>query len=252
MRPTDAVDRVATVLEMLATRREGLRVAEVARELGVHKATASRLLGTLAARRLLERDASGRYRLGPGLIRYAAVAITGLDVVTRAREQLEELSSRTGETVSLAVLDGRDVVYVDQSAGDHAIVAANWVGRRSPAHASSSGKVLLAFADDDARERALAGPFERLTRHTIVDAEALRRALEEVRRLGYARTVGELEDGLTTVAAPVRARGETVAAVSVGGPSFRLPARELPRLGRIMIDAGAAIGHRIEGPVATG
>jgi len=249
VRPTDAVDRVATVLELLAGEREGLRVADVARALEVHKATASRLLATLAARRLLERDRAGRYRLGPGLIRFAAVALTGLDVVTQARDQLGDLSARTGETVSLAVLDGTDVVYVDQSVGDHAIVAGNWVGRRSPAHASSSGKVLLAFGDEEGRERALAGPFERLTRHTIGSADELAVVLEEVRRRGYARTVAELEDGLSTVAAPVRVRGETVAAVPVGGPTFRIPARELPRLGRLMIDAGDAIGRRIAGPV---
>lgn len=249
MRATDAVDRVVTVLELLAEEREGMRVADVARALEVHKATASRLLATLAARRILERDRAGRYRLGPGLIRFAAVALTGLDVVTQARDQLEELSARTGETVSLAVLDGVEVVYVDQAVGDHAIVAGNWVGRRSPAHASSSGKVLLAFGDEATRERALRGPFEPLTPHTIASGAELREALEAVRRSGYARTIGELEDGLSTVAAPVRVRGETVAAVSVGGPSFRLPARELPRLGRVMIDAGDAIGRRIAGPV---
>lgn len=251
MRAIDGVDRVVTVLELLAEHRDGLRVADVARSLEVHRATASRLLGSLAARRIVERDALGRYRLGAGMIRFAAVALTGLDVVTRAREQLEELSARTGETVSLAVLDGTSVVYLDQSAGDHAVVAGNWVGRRSPAYASSSGKVLLAFGEETARRRALRGPFERLTRHTIDTARDLEAALDQVRRRGYATTISELEDGLSTVAAPVRVRGEVVAAVSVGGPSFRLPARELPRLGRVMIDAADAIGRRIARPIET-
>jgi len=247
MRSTDGVDRVVTILELLADEREGLRVADVSRALGVHKATASRILGTLAARRILERGREGRYRLGPGLIRFAAVALTGLDVVTQAREPLGELSERTGETSSLAVLDGIDVVYVDQAVGDHAIVAGNWVGRRSPAYASSSGKVLLAFGEERVRRRALNGPFERLTRRTISNAEELEAALEEVRRLGYARTVAELEEGLHTVAAPIRIKGKAVAAVSVGGPSFRLQARELPRLGRLTMDAAAAIGRRLGG-----
>jgi DNA-binding IclR family transcriptional regulator len=149
--------------------------------------------------------------------------------------------------VNLAILDGSEVVYVDQVTGDHAIVAGNWVGRRSPAHCSSSGKVLLAFADAPARDRVLTGPLERLTPQTVTDPRRLRMLLEEVRRRGYARSVSELEDGLHTVAAPVFARGELIAAVSVSGPSFRLPERDLPQLGKLAIDAGAAIGRRVAG-----
>jgi DNA-binding IclR family transcriptional regulator len=247
VRATDGVDRVVTVLELLAEAPEGLRVADVARALDVHKATASRLLATLLARRVLDRDASGRYRLGPAFLRFAAVALTGLEMVSQARPELETLSRRTGETVNLGILDVVEVVYVDQVTGDHAIVAGNWVGRRSPAHCSSSGKVLLAFGDDATRDRVLAGPLERRTPHTVTDPRRLGALLEEVRRRGFARSVSELEDGLTTVAAPVFARGELVAAVSVSGPSFRLPARDLPQLGRLAVDAADSIGRRMSG-----
>lgn len=247
MRATDGVDRVVTVLELLAEAPEGLRVADVARALDVHKATASRLLATLAARRVLDRDAAGRYRLGPAFLRFAAVALTGLEMVSQARPDLEVLSRRTGETVNLAILDGTDVVYVDQVTAEHAIVAGNWVGRRSPAHCSSSGKVLLAFGDEAARERVLRGELVRLTAHTVTDPTRLRAHLEEVRRRGYARSMSELEDGLHTVAAPVFVRGDLAAAVSVSGPSFRLPARDLPQLGRLAVDAGNAIGRRMSG-----
>jgi DNA-binding IclR family transcriptional regulator len=247
VRATDGVDRVVTVLELLAEAPEGLRVADVARALDVHKATASRLLATLRARRVLDRDASGRYRLGPAFLRFAAVALTGLEMVSQARPDLEALGRRTGETVNLAILDGVEVVYVDQVTGDHAIVAGNWVGRRSPAHCSSSGKVLLAFGPDAIRTRVVSGRLERRTTHTVTDPRRLQVLLEEVRRRGYARSVSELEDGLTTVAAPVFVRGELIAAVSVSGPSFRLPARDLPRLGRLAVDAAGAIGRRMSG-----
>jgi DNA-binding IclR family transcriptional regulator len=250
VRATDGVDRVVTVLELLAESGEGLRVADVATELGVHKATASRLLATLGARGLLDRDQTGRYRLGPAFLRFAAVALTGLEMVSQARPDLETLSARTGETVNLAILDGTEVVYVDQVTGDHAIVAGNWVGRRSPAHCSSSGKVMLAFGHEAARERVLRGPLERRAGHTVTDPDRLRALLDEVRRRGYARSASELEDGLHTVAAPVFVAGDLVGAVSVSGPSFRLPARDVPQLGRLTIDAGVAIGRRMAGETA--
>lgn len=250
MRATDGVDRVVTVLELLAEAPDGLRVTDVARALDVHKATASRLLATLSARRVLDRDPSGRYRLGPAFLRFAASALTGLEMVSQARPDLEVLSRRTGETVNLAILDGTEVVYIDQVTGDHAIVAGNWVGRRSPVHCSSSGKVLLAFGEPAMRERVLDGPLEARASHTVTDPQRLRSLLEDVRRRGYARSVSELEDGLTTVAAPVWARGRLVAAVSVSGPSFRLPAADLPQVAQLTVDAAATIGRRIAGETA--
>ncbi|MBI2238114.1 MAG: IclR family transcriptional regulator [Actinobacteria bacterium] len=246
MRTTDGVERAAFVLEILADARRDLGVTEIARALGVHKATASRILGTLAGRRLVERVATtGRYRIGVGLIRLAGSAMAGLDVIHQARPVLEELSDRTTETVNLGVMDEDAVLYVDQVTGGHAIVMANWVGRRSPVHCSSSGKVLLAFGEEAQRERILRRPMERLTKNTITDPDRLRAQLAEVRRSGYARSVGELEDGLNTVAAPVWTDGRVVAAVSISGPSFRVPARHLPRLGRLAADAGEGISRRM-------
>jgi IclR family acetate operon transcriptional repressor len=220
----------------------------VAGELGVHKTTASRLLATLAASGLLERDTATRcYRLGARLVSFAGAAVSRLPVVSQARPELEQLSSATAETANLAILDGSYVVYVDQVTPSHAVVMASWVGRRSPAHASSSGKALLAFGDGDVRERVLSRPLERLTDRTVTDPDRLRSVLEETRRRGYARSVGELEDGLITMAAPVLVDSIAVAAVSVSGPGFRIPPRDHPHLGQLLLNAAAAIGHRMSG-----
>jgi DNA-binding IclR family transcriptional regulator len=240
------------VLELLASAADGLGVSDVALGVGVHKTTASRLLGTLAARGVVERDAATlRYRLGPGVIALAGAAMSRLPIVSQARRELEQLSAVTGETVNLAILDGRHVVYVDQVAPTDAVVMASWVGRRSPAHASSSGKVLLAFGEEGLRRSVLSQPLERLTRHTITDRKRLREVLEETRRRGYAWSAGELEEGLVTIAAPVLADGRATAAVSVSGPSRRMPVRDRPRLARLSIDAARAVGHRISGSAPT-
>ncbi len=248
MRTTDGADRVVKVLDSLGGSPEGSSVSAIADELGVHRSTTSRLLGTLAASGMVERDpASRRYRLGARIVGLAATAVARLPVVSQARPELEQLSVATSETANLAILDRFHVVYVDQVTPAQTVVMASWVGRRSPAHASSSGKVMLAFGDRRTREALLRRRLEALTDRTVTDPGALRRLLDDVKRRGYASSSGELEEGLVTVAAPVLHDGRAIAAVSVSGPAYRFPARDLPGLARHVITASVAIGHRMAG-----
>ena len=248
MRSTEAAARFVTVLDVLAESPDGVGVGELARRLGVHASTASRLLGTLGGSGLVERDpASKRYRIGARVVGLAAAMVDRLPVVSQARPQLEHLSAVTSETANLAIRDGFHVVYVDQVTPAQTVVMASWVGRRSPVHASSSGKVLVAFG-----ERVLAGevarrPLEPLTDRTVVSASRLRQIWAQTRRQGYAASSGELEQGLVTIAAPVLADGLAVAAISVSGPAYRLPARDVPRLAKHVIDAAAAASYRMAG-----
>jgi IclR family acetate operon transcriptional repressor len=241
-----SVTRALRSLELIAEAGQ-LGVTELGRRLGVHKATASRLASTLAERGLIERDpVTERYRLGFALIRLAGAAMAGLDLVSTARPILEDLADRTKETVTLGVLSGDGVVYIDQVTGARSIVNVSWVGRRTPLHATSTGKVLLAYMDGEERERWLARPLERLTPGTIVDPSELRRQLEEVRLRGYAQTLEELEVGLNAVASPIRqADGMVAAGLTVSGPAFRMPRVDLPRLARLTIEAASAISRRL-------
>jgi DNA-binding IclR family transcriptional regulator len=241
-----SVSRAVRTLELVAEAGE-LGVTELGRRLGVHKATASRLAATLADRGLLERDPSTeRYRLGFGLIRLAGAAMAGLDLVRTARPTLEDLAERTRETVTLGVLSGEEVVSIDQVTGARSIVSVNWVGTRTALHATSTGKVFLAFMDDAERDRRLATGLPRATKRTIVDRTELRRQLDDVRRRGYAQTLEELEEGLNAVAAAVRpADGKVVAALSVSGPAFRIRPVDLPRIGRLTMGAAETISRRL-------
>ncbi len=241
-----SVTRALKTLELVAEAGE-LGVTELGRRLGVHKATASRLAATLAERGLLERDsATDRYRLGFGLIRLAGAAMAGLDLVRTARPMLEELAEETRETVTLGVVSGEEVVSIDQVTGTRSIVSVSWVGRRNSLHTTSTGKVFLAFMEDAERERRLGSALERETKRTIVDAAQLRTQLGEIRRRGYAQTLEELEEGLNAVAAPVRqADGQVVAALSVSGPAFRMRPVDLPRVGRLTMEAAGTISRRL-------
>jgi len=241
-----SVRRAISALEAISDAGE-LGVSELGRRLEVHKATASRLVATLAERGLLERDPlTERYRLGFGLIRLAGAAMAGLDIVRVAHPLLEELAERTHETVNLGVLATDSVVYIDQVTGTRSIVAVSWVGRRTPLHCSSNGKVLLAHMDPVAREAAIDGHLEAMTPRTITDPAALAKQLDEVARRGYAQTVEELEEGLNAVAAPIRqADGEVAAALSVSGPAFRMRPMDLPRIARTVMDAADGISRRL-------
>jgi DNA-binding IclR family transcriptional regulator len=241
-----SVRRAITALELIADAGE-LGVSELGRRLGVHKATASRLVATLAERGLLERDPrTEKVHLGFGLIRLAGSAMAGLDIVRIAHPIADDLAEDTGETVNLGVLADDAVVYIDQVTGTRSVVAVSWVGRRTPLHATSNGKVLLAFAEPDERERLLEHALAPMTPRTVTDAAELRRQLEQVVARGYAQTLEELEQGLNAVAAPIRqADGQVTAALSVSGPAFRMRPVDLPRIARRTMEAADAISRRL-------
>lgn len=239
-----SVDRAITVLEVLARTGEA-GVTEVAKEIGVHKSTASRLLAALQSRGLVEVGSDrGRYRLGFGILRLAGAAGHRLDVTVQGREVGEELAQQVGETVNLAVLREGLAVNVYQAQGGRAVSADNWLGRPTPLHATSSGKVLLAYAEDQTLARRI--DLTRFTPATITDQDTLLAQLEEVRGRGYALTLEEYEVGLDAVSAPVRTVGGTVvAALSISGPAYRMPAEDLDVPARAVIEAAARISERM-------
>jgi DNA-binding IclR family transcriptional regulator len=244
--PVQSVDRAVAVLEILARDGEA-GVTEVARELGVHKSTASRLLAALDRRELVSQDtARGRFRLGVGLVRLAGAAARRLDVVQESRPVCRALARQVGETVNLAVLSGRDALYLDQVAGPAALSPHNWAGQRIPLHATSDGKVLLAYLPPAGVAEHLVPPLRRFTEHTITTLAEFPKVLSEARRRGYATAVDELEEGLTAVAAPVRnAEGTVIASISASGPSFRMPADRIPDLVSSVRRAASEVSRRL-------
>src|SRR3954471_16703312 len=150
-----SVDRAIAVLEILA--REGdAGVSEIADQVGIHKSTASRLLGALLARDLVQQNNErGKYQLGFGILRLAASIPGRLSLVHEARPVLEALAAEFKETVNLAVLRSHFAVNVDQAMGPSTLATQDWIGSLTPLHATSSGKVLLAALDTEERDRLL-------------------------------------------------------------------------------------------------
>lgn len=241
-----SVDRALTILRLLA--RDGtLGISELAAELGVHRSTAFRLVATLERHELVEQDGErGRYRLGVGVVRLAGATSARLDLVRESRSITTRLAGSVGETVNVAVLVGREALYVDQRSGPSALRHHNWVGQRIPLHATSNGKVLLAHAPNGLVEEVIAEPLRRFTARTITDGARLKAVLARVRERGYATAVDELEEGLTAVAAPIRgADGAVVGSVSVSGPTFRMPETTLDMVAVQVMTAAQQISQRM-------
>ncbi len=157
------------------------------------------------------------------------------------------LAADTGETINIAVLSDGAALYLDQVAGSSALQLHNWVGQRVPVHATSNGKVLLAFRREDQRlSELLSTPLRRFTDHTLTSRRALEQELGVVRTRGYATAVDELEVGLTAVAAPVlNAAGECVASLSASGPGFRLMGTHRDRVITAVRHAAGDVSRRL-------
>ena len=218
-----SVQNAARLLKEFGTAEGSLGVTELARRLGLGKSTVHRLLATLTAERILEHDAAtGTYRLGLMMWELGARVSVHRVLHDAATSVIEELRNATKETVQVAVLDGREVVYVERLESPHTLRMFGRVGHRMPAHCTSTGKVLLAHLPERRLTALLEGwrP-EPKTDATICDPALLRAELERVRAQGWAENIGESELGVASVAAPVRnARGEVIAAVSVAGPTM--------------------------------
>ncbi|WP_078600878.1 IclR family transcriptional regulator [Streptomyces violens] len=245
-----SVDRAVSVLELLAQHGEA-GVSDVAAALGVHKSTAFRLLGALEARGMVEQESErGKYRLGFGIVRLAGAVTARIDITKHGRKICERLAGKLGETMNIAVLESHYVINLDQVRGPSAITAQNWVGRLTPLHCTSSGKVLLAHLSPERRSELIAEiRLARMTPRTLTSKKKLEAALAETRTQGYAITVEEYEEGLNAVAAPVRSRdGETVAALTASGPAFRFTEERMHELAPALVEGAEELSRRLGHP----
>ncbi|MFQ5877946.1 MAG: IclR family transcriptional regulator [Acidobacteriota bacterium] len=242
-----AVRRAIAVLKAFSDDAPEMGVTEVSRKVDLHKSTVYRLLSAFEGEGLIAKNPeTGKYRLGPELIVLGEQVLRHTDVHRVALPFLKDLAERCGETIDLEVLSGGNVVTIEEIAGKHVVAAAGAIGMPWAAHATSTGKVLLAHQPPEKQRQILARALKRFTPHTITDPKQLARDLLKVREQGYAVCFGELEDHLVAAAMPIRSRnGDAVAAVSISGPDSRLTNEKLPGLIRLGLETCARISARL-------
>jgi DNA-binding IclR family transcriptional regulator len=232
------IHTVRNALRVLEAFRDevDLGVTELARRLNLHKNNVFRILATLEQQGYVEQVGENEaYRLGVRCLELGRAYGASRSLLRLARPLLEELVRCSGESAHLGELRGFEVVHLDGEQGPQLVQTGLRVGRTLPAHCTALGKVLLACARADEQERydrevIGRGGLAARTPRTLVDRDKLLEHLHGVAAQGFAMDLEECERGLCCAAAPIYdAGGRLVGAVSISGPSFRLPEDALQR-----------------------
>lgn len=236
--------RAIRLLKLFTAEAPELQLAEISGLSSLNKTTTHRLLQALLSEELLDRNpGSGAYRLGPGMMALGVQALSSNDLRLRARPLLKRLAEETGETATLEVPIDDTMLILDEVTSKHFLGASGNVGTRWPIHATSTGKVLIAF--DQTGPDRLGPELNYLTSKTITQFDKLEKELGDIRRRGFAEVVDELEDGLSGVAAVVRGgMGEVLGALSICGPSQRMSESRRAQLGVILCSAASQLQPR--------
>lgn len=242
-----SLDRALDVLGFVAS-RSGLTLTEIADELGQSPATVYRILTTFSARGALETDpVSQEWFIGPESFRIGSAFIRRSGLVERARPAMRTLMVETGETANLGVENDGKVLFLSQVETHENIRAFFPPGAQSPMYASGIGKALLAHAGKNSIDRYIAqSTFAEFTKNTICNQSALRDELLQIKKQGYAFDNEEKSTGMRCVAAPIFNNfGETVAGLSISGPSQRLTLDRIDQIGDLVKQQANMISHSL-------
>jgi len=248
------IQTVANALKLLEAfhDEEELGVTELSRRLDLHKNNIFRLLATLELQGYVEQSSnSDRYRLAVGCLELGQSYLRSRGLLRRARPLLEEMSAESEESSHLAVMRDFEIVHLDGVSPDRLVSTGLRIGRKLPVHCTALGKVLLGCSSETVHEAfdrdCGEEPLAQRTPATIVDSHKLFDHVRSAVLRGYAIDIEECELGLACAAAPVYNKiGETIAALSVSGPAFRLTEERL--LGEIVpmvVDAAGRLSHEL-------
>jgi DNA-binding IclR family transcriptional regulator len=228
-----AVVRALRLLKSFTPQAPELSLAQLCETQGLKKTTAHRLMTALESEGLVARDpVSNSYRLGPEVIALGSQALLTSDLRAEVRPALERLAEQTGESATLEVLIGDQMLILDGVRGRHLVAASLELGSRWPAFATSTGRCVLAWMPESARAQVLQQPMTAFTRRTLTEAAQLRAEFVAIRARGYAIADQELEEDHVAVAAEFRGQlGEVRGAISVGGPASRFTPERIQALG---------------------
>ena len=246
-KPTvQVIERMFTLLEILAAREEAISLKEISEKSGLHPSTAHRILNDLATGRIVDRPAAGNYRLGMRLLELGNLVKARLNVRDAALVPMRELHKLTQQPVNLSMRQGDEIVYVERTYSERSgMQVIRAIGGRAPLHLTSVGKLFLALDDPQrlqnyATRTGLPGQ----TRNSITELTILDRELSKARQYGVARDNEELELGVRCMAAGIYDdQNHLVAGLSISAPSDRLDESWLPKLQATANEISAALGY---------
>lgn len=223
------------------------KISDLALQLGLNKSTVSRTMATLASEGFVYKDPeTKKYRLGMTIISLSGIINNNMDVYTESQPILNKLVQDIDETAHISILDNTDVIYIQKIECNHYVRALTHVGKRNPAYCTSSGKVLLAYADESVVETTINSGLKKYTETTITDPDELREHLRKIKQDGFAYSLAEFNEGVHSVAAPIYDyTGKVIAALTVVGPMQRIQQNKIRPLAKKVIEASMEISDRM-------
>ena len=245
----ETLERGLSVLSLFSNDASELTLTEISRSADINMTTSLRIASTLEGAGYLWRDPeTKRYRPSLKVLQLGFSALRSMDIRQSARLYLERLSKETGETVSLAVLDGLEIVYVDRIRNRQIVGVVLGMGSRLPAQCTSMGKAMLAYLPENQLKTRLNGAvLQACTANTIIETDSLEADLAKVRRKGYAINNQELAVGLRAVAAPIWGEeGQVVAAINISGSTEAISRSRLKQeLAPLLSETAAEISQSL-------
>jgi DNA-binding IclR family transcriptional regulator len=236
-------DKAIEILLMFDDQHSVISAAEVGERFKMSRSTTYRYLSSLRGQGLLIEAGSGRFRLGHRIFVLARIARLGFSILEVAEPELRKLLAETDETILLSQKIGQEITVLECLESSKRVRINYQRGQILPTPAGAAAKVFLAFDERERVEKVLKRrKFSGYTKHTITDAAALARTLDEVRRQGFAINAGEIDEDVTAVAAPIYDKNQIVRyAVSAVAPSFRVDKKRLDFLAARVKATAAAI-----------
>ena len=236
-----SIRRATDVMRCIALHSDGLSLTGISEITGLSKATAHRILQTLAATDFV-RFEDGQYLPGNFFLTLANGSDAFRDLKRTAASPLDHLCRKTGETATLVVRRGLERVTIAVALSPHELKAVPEVGSSKPIHAGAAGKALLAYLSAEERDSVLDGyPLERVAANTVTSHAELFREIQKVQQQGYALSAEESVNGQAAIAAPILKDGEVVAVVNLSVPVARATKRAMREWTPLVISAAKAI-----------
>ncbi len=244
-----SIDKALGLLEFLSVNEQETGITEISKNLHLGLSTVHRILFTLKSRGyVIQNLNTKKYRLGIKLFELGCAVQSTKRLVEITKPYLKRLSQSTNETANLAILEGKEVIYLDTIESPEILRTEIMAGTRTPAHCTALGKVLLASISDGEFESLYKSdePLSSLTSKSISSLEELKKNLKKVKEQGYAVDREEYKNGINCIGVPIFGRnGEAIAAISITGPASRFTLNEMEKVKSKLIAISKDISNQL-------
>lgn len=237
--PIQSVINATNILKLFTIDQPYLTVTEIATHSGLSKGAVSKIMATLVSQGFVKKEQQKGFSLGYTIISLAGIALTKNKIRELMSPILTKVALDVKEDSHLAVLDGDNIIYLEKIYSTKHTEAKTVLGGRNPAHSTSSGKVLLAYQSDYFIKELIANGLQAFTEHTIVNPLLLEKELKVIRSTGYAISIDELTEGISSIAVPIKDyTNKVIASLSIVGSSKILTRTKMTSLIGYLIEAG--------------